>query len=793
MERHTLRINALGRLFVSLLAAFPLLAQQTDGVEFFEKKIRPVLSQQCYGCHSESSKPLMGGLQVDSRDGLRKGGGSGQPAVVPNEPARSLLLAAVKQTGSLKMPPGKPLPPEVVADLEAWIRMGAPDPREEKAAALPPPYDFEKARQHWSYRPVQDPEPPASADALWNKTAIDRFIKAKLDEKGLKPVALAGKRALLRRATFDLTGLPPTPEDVDAFLKDASPNAFEKVIDRLMASPQYGERWGRHWLDVVRYADTAGCNSDFPVPDLYRYRNWVIQSFNNDKPYMDFLREQIAGDLMKPSNDEDRQGKIVATSYIALSRRFASSANEHYLTIDDTLDNIGKGMLGLSISCAHCHDHKFDPIPERDYFGLYGIFESTVYAFPGVETSPRPYGFIALGGPDKQNQLTAWENQIKDIYEKIRKLRFTDAKDKADAKEEVEKLKGQALALELKPPEIPHAYAVKDGAGKNSRMHYKGDPKQLGEEAPRGFLTVLGGQKLPPEEKGSGRRELAGWITDPKNPLTPRVMANRIWLGHFGKGLVATPNDFGVRGEAPSHPELLDWLTSRFVESGYSIKKMHKLIMLTRAYRLSSSHDAADFEKDPKNAYQWKFDRRRLEAEEIRDSMLAVSGQLDPTPGGPHPFPPLYQWSFSQHRQFFAVYDSNKRSVYLMQQRLRKNPLLEVFDPADANASTPVRNSSVTALQALSEMNSEFIHTQADQFAVRVGMAYSDTPDRIEYAFKLAYGRDATPGEVRDASGYLVKAKSALKDSLPAERQSRAALASYLHVLLSSDEFFFVD
>jgi hypothetical protein len=770
-----------------------MLAQKPEDIEFFEKKIRPVLSQQCYACHSAGSQPLQGGLQVDSRDGLRRGGGSGQAAVVPKDPAKSLLLAALKQSGSLKMPPGKPLPPEVIADFEAWIKMGAPDPREQKAAPLPPPYDFEKARKHWSYRPVQDPEPPAAADPLWNKTAIDRFIKAKLDEKGLKPVVLADKRALIRRATFDLIGLPPTPEDVDAFMKDISPAAFEKVIDRLLASPQYGERWGRHWLDVVRYADTAGCNSDFPVPDLYRYRNWVIQSFNSDKPYLDFLREQIAGDLMKPANDEDRQSKIIATSYIALSRRFASSKNEHYLTIDDTLDNIGKGMLGLSISCAHCHDHKFDAIPERDYFALYGIFESTVYAFPGVETTPRPYDFVALGGPGKQKQLTAWEDHVKNTYEKIREYRFGAAKDKPEAKDEIEKLKAQVLALELKPPDIPHAYAVKDGVGKNSRMHYKGDPKQLGEEVPRGWLTVLGGQRLPAEEKGSGRRELADWIADPKNPLTARVMANRIWLGHFGKGLVPTANDFGVRGEAPSHPELLDWLTSRFAESGYSIKKMHKLVMLTRAYQLSSGHNAADFEKDPKNAYLWKFDRRRLEAEEIRDSMLAVSGQLDSTPGGPHPFPPVYQWSYSQHRQFFAVYDHNKRSVYLMQQRLRKNPILEVFDPADPNASTPMRGSSVTALQALSEMNSEFIHTQADQFAVRVGMAYSDAPSRIQFAYKLALGRPATLLEVRDASDYLLKAKAALKDELPAERQSRAALASFLRVLLSSDEFFFVD
>src|SRR5436190_2584090 len=405
------------RVVLAMLAAIPLLAQKADDLEFFEKKIRPVLSQNCYACHSAASKPLQGGLQVDSRDGLRKGGGSG-PAVVPKDPSKSLLLAALKQTGSLKMPPGKPLPPEVVADFEAWIRMGAPDPRDDKAAALPPPYDFEKARQHWSYRPVQDPQPPTVADPLWNKTAIDRFIKAKLDEKGLKPVALAGKRALLRRATFDLTGLPPTPEDVDAFLKDASPNAFEKVIDRLMASPQYGERWGRHWLDVVRYADTSGCNSDFPVPDLYRYRNWVISAFNADKPYDEFLKEQIAGDLMPANNVADRNAKVIATGYLANARRFGSRNAEFHLTIEDTIDNLGKAMLGLSVSCARCHDHKYDPIPNADYYAFYGIFASTKYSFPGTEIYRHTKDMIALGGPEESQKLAEWADRLAELDDK---------------------------------------------------------------------------------------------------------------------------------------------------------------------------------------------------------------------------------------------------------------------------------------------------------------------------------------------------------------------------------------
>jgi hypothetical protein len=736
----------------------------------------------------------MGGLLVDSRAGLLRGGASGMSAVVPKKPDESLLLTAIHQKGTLKMPVGGVLPDDVIADFETWIKMGAPDPRDAKLPPVPPPYDFAKAREHWSYRPVQDPEPPEIHDPLWNKNAVDRFIRAKLDKEGLTPVAPAGKRTLIRRATFDLIGLPPTPEEIDAFVKDTSPQAFEKVVDRLLASRQYGERWGRHWLDVVRYADTAGCNSDFPVPDAWRYRNWVIDAFNRDENYTEFLREQIAGDLLPARDNEDRNAKIVATGYIAISRRFASSVNEHYLTIDDTVDNVGKAMLGLSISCAHCHDHKFDAIPERDYFGLYGIFESTVYAFPGVETTPRPYDFEAIGGPGSQKTLTGWENSIKDAYAKIRELRFGNGRNKPEAKAEIEKLKNEVLALEIKPPDVPRAYAVREGEGHNARMQYKGDNKKRGEEVPRGFLTVLGGQKLADEEKGSGRKQLAEWITDPQNPVTARVMVNRIWEGHFGKGIVATPNDFGVRGEAPTHPELLDWLAARFAESGYSVKAMHRMIMLSRAYQLGSSNNDADFKKDPKNSYLWKFDRRRLEAEEIRDSLLAVSGQLDPTPGGAHPFPPMYTWTFSQHRQFFAQYDTNKRSVYLMLQRLRRHPLLELFDQADPNASTGARNSSITALQALAFMNNDFVNTQADQFAVRVGMASDDNPSRIRYAYHLALGRTPTPAETAEGINYLAKARATLKDSgLPAERQPRAALASYLHVLMASDEFLFVD
>jgi hypothetical protein len=772
--------------FVSV-ACVGFAADNPAGVEFFEKKIRPALVERCYGCHSASAKNLMGGLMVDSGQGLQRGGSSGQSAIVANSPEKSLLLAAIKREGKLKMPPGEALAPEVVADFEAWIKMGAPDPR---AEVLPPPvYNFEEARKFWSFQAVKDPAPPKVGDPVWSKNEIDRFIKAKLDEKKLAPVGLASKRALLRRATFDLTGLPPTPEEMAAFLADPSPKAFEKVVDRLLASRAYGEKWGRHWLDLVRYADTSGCNSDFPVPDAYRYRNWVIQAFNSDKPYDQFLREQIAGDLLPGAGNEG----IVATGYLAIARRFGSRNNEFHLTIEDTIDNVGKTMLGISVACARCHDHKFDPIPSRDYYALYGIFQSTKYAFPGTEIYQHAKDFTPLADGQDAARLIAYQTETSHLDDRIED--FTAGREgknlsQGDKNKEMQAMHDRVAVLEKNAPVVPKAYAVSEGTPVNARVQRKGDPKNLAEEVPRGFLTILGGAKLPAEEKGSGRRELAGWVVD--NPLMARVMVNRIWQYHFGKGIVGTPSDFGARGDRPVNPELLDYLASRFKESGYSMKAMHRRIMLTRAYQLAS--EGAAHQDDPKNDYLWKFDRRRLDAEEIRDAILAVAGDLDTNMGGPHPFPAETSFKYTQHQQFFAVYDNHQRSVYLMQQRQRKQAWLDTFDGADPNASTAKRSPGETSLQALAMLNSSFVDQQADLLGVRVGMAFSTDQERIAYAYRLAYGRAPAADEVRDCVKYLADARAELKNSgIAVDRQRRAALGSLMHVLLASDEFLFVD
>ena len=848
-----------------------------EGVEFFEKKIRPVLESSCYLCHSTSSKRVQGGLLLDSREGMLKGGTSGQSAIIPGDPANSPLIKAIRYSDAkLQMPPGGQLSAEQIKDFETWVKMGAPDPRGRTAPAQAAwqPYDLDAARKFWSFQPVKNPSLPEVKNRAWVRSPVDRFILAKLESKGLKPVGDADKRTLIRRATFDLTGLPPTPEEVDAFLQDASAKAFEKVIDRLLASPQYGERWGRHWLDTVRYADTAGCNSDFPVPAAYKYRNYVIKSFNQDKPYDRFIREQIAGDLLPTTTTAEKYENIIATGYLAMSRRFGSRNKEVNLTIDDTIDNLGKTFLGLSISCARCHDHKFDPIPAKDYYGLYGIFNSSRYAFAGAEIYPHPADMVALASGEEAAKFYKWQSELSLLDDKkefltveagaaarnkaAKEKQLKEAAQRGEGKApegktedqqanqqggpaeqkpapkseekkalhppgdsrpadydrdavnsstaykstrmpeevaaEVVEVKARLAELSNRTPKVEKAYAVVEGMPANARIHRKGEPKNLGEEVPRGFLTVLGGQQLPADHKGSGREFLAGWIADPNNPLTARVIVNRIWQYHFGKGIVSTPNDFGARGTAPTHPELLDHLATQLIKSGWSLKAMHRLMMLSHAYQLAATDDPRNIEVDANNDLLWRFNRRRLSAEEIRDAMLAVSGALDGTMGEAHPFPPESDWRYTQHEQFFAVYDTDRRSVYLMQQRQKKHPLMEVFDGADTNISTSPRPLSTTPLQALFLMNNPFVHQQADRFAVRVGMAYDTLAQRIEYAFRLAYGRPAKAIEVREATAYLQQRRQELEAiKMPTDQLTRAALASYLRVVLGSNEFLYVD
>jgi hypothetical protein len=654
-------------------------------------------------------------------------------------------------------------------------------------------------REWWAFQPVAAHEVPggAGADAT-PQAVIDRLILSALESAGMKPPPAASKRTLIRRATFDLTGLPPTPEEVGAFLADESPEAFAKVVDRLLASPTYGERWGRHWLDVVRYADTSGCNGDFPAPEAWRYRNYVIDSFNKDKPYDQFLREQIAGDLLPAKSDEERYEHIIATGYLPISRRFSSVAEEFHLTLDDTIDNLGKAVLGLTVSCARCHDHKFDPIPQSDYYALYGIFQSTKYAFPGTEIYRHPQDLVPLVPRQRLEgelrpylvKMAELDGEIFRLYSKVEAM--DTGKEKDDVKARVHKLQDERDRLVKSLPAFPKAYAASEGTPADAPLLLKGDPKHPGPVVPRGFLQVLGGQKLPPGTTGSGRLQLAGWVTDKSNPLTARVMVNRVWLHHFGRGLVRTPDDFGTRGSPPTHPELLDWLAKRFVDGGWSVKSLHRQVMLSQAYQSACVENADYARRDPQNTLLWTFNRRRLSAEEVRDAMLFVGGNLDRAPGGPHPFKPEWEWRYTQHNPFVDDFPTDKRSVYLMQQRIRMQPYLGTFNGADTNACTGQRGSDTPPQQALFMLNSEFAHKQAKALAERLSREALTPEARVAQAFLLVLGRPPTVDERREAKEYVSGVEGPLEQAGVAERE-KSAWASYLRVLLSSSEFVFVD
>ena len=1258
-------------LVTSLLSTSSHSARADERDDFFEAKIRPVLVGTCFRCHGETKTG--GALRIDSREMLIKGGESG-PAIVPGKPEESLLIKAIQRQADVSaMPPekDKALRADQVAAFVTWIKAGAAWPT---ATAK-----FETAK-HWSFEPVRDMAPPVVQDKVWVKSSVDAFIRAKQEALGVHPAPVADKLTLIRRATFDLTGLPPTPEEIQAFELDTSSNAFETVVDRLLKSPHYGERWGRHWLDVVRYADTAGETADYPVPLAWRYRNYVIDAFNNDKPYDEFLREQIAGDVLAGQGPRERYAeRTTATGYLAISRRFGfDSENYHHLTIQDTIDTLGQTVLGLSLGCARCHDHKFDAVTMNDYYALYGIFDSSRYSFPGSEQKqkvrsmmpllppneslpkwrefdgrvaliaaslesqkqPIPSAILrslndidgdfemqapAAGGsngvlvppwlyqgkiaitnaaqspfknfyprgkvgasvpvgageyriaqalyphrsqhncntlhvnldfrvapPDantkglhrfwigampaspavevlissesvslrqgemieglcslKSNQwhnlqltldlksrtvsgkvgtsvnstefpgkpfssgwtggidlvvldslgqtetklpaveydnlgvqdspiasvstelptpaiaasgldpvaltkeledLTGFDGdfelQAKDAppaspwgpgpnsvvklsansqspflnifapgelgvhmpnrgeYDGFGRTvanakpnengrlfasfdfrcenkdaggngswryylghgpgnsaavelffngneffrRSADAREavcplvvgewyqvqlsldlkaktysglltaKSDSKTtefsgqlasgwdgkidytfidsyghiggvrpsldadnfviadiplppidatpvpvtketsesrraKVKELRQQLVSLqanaELLKQELnkllaegPFAmtYGMAEGTPHNARMQMRGEPDQPGVEVARGFIKVLGGASLRAETPGSGRLELAQWLTRPDNPLTARVMVNRIWQYHFGRGLVKTPNDFGVRGLPPTHPELLDHLATRFVTRGWSVKSMHRLIMLSSTYQQSSPAEMGDITKrnsdgargsDVTDLYV-SFPRRRLSAEEIRDAILAVSGELDLSPAFEHPFPTPINWGYSQHGPFSGVYDHNKRSVYLMTQRLKRHPFLALFDGADPNASTAERLGTTVPTQALFFLNDPFVHVKAEKWAVRLQATSPNEIHRIERAWLRALGRSPTAVERGEAAEFLAAYRTELAAAKMDNVETRS-LAAYLRTLIGSNEFLHVD
>ncbi|HEX4613952.1 MAG TPA: PSD1 and planctomycete cytochrome C domain-containing protein [Urbifossiella sp.] len=966
--------------------------------EFFEKSVRPLLVEHCLNCHGADKQK--GGLRLDSKAGWEKGGDAG-PAVVPGNPDASLLLKAVRGAeGVERMPPKGKLPDAAIAALTKWVKDGAADPRVGKATPTGA-LSVEDGKKWWAFQPVKRPPVPEIRSPKSDiRSPIDAFLLAELEAAGFAYSPPADRRTLIRRATYDLTGLPPTAGEVEAFEKDTALDAFEKVVERLLASPAYGERWGRHWLDLVRYADTAGENSDHPLPHAWRYRNWVIDAVNADKPYDQFVREQIAGDILAARGPAaDYAPRVVATGFLALARRFDHDSDKSmHLTHEDGIDTLGKAFLGLTLGCARCHDHKYDPVTVRDYYGLYGILDSTKFAFPGCEAKQQPRDMVPLAPPAEwdrtvrpyREKLAALDAEIKtvttarDVRAKALQAAFVKSRQPIAAGEiadggegvfgtrKVEVKAGDLLMLSVTPlknhgadttlvewdiaevgaesrrwnatadlidtltagnphadrlgnaavwwffdtrnqptllPEIVRdvagkpglvawrngetpsvlansgkdavkvwtelpprslfvhpapngnvalgwlspisgtvrvtgrvkdahpggpdgigwvlerfaadaradllalatdgdrlrtltgrradlvraaptqnvAFAVVEGTAADARIQLRGDPEKPGPVAPRRWLEVLGGTPVAPNS-GSGRLDLAGWIASADNPLTARVMVNRIWLHHFGKGLVKTPNDFGTRGLAPTHPELLDWLAADFVASGWSVKAMHRRIMLSAAYRQATGAPSAAAATDPANDRYWRFDRRRLTAEEIRDSLLTVGGNLDRTAAGPHPFPPESAWGYTQHNPFGTFFDTDRRSIYLVGVRNRRHPFLGLFDGADPNATTPQRQATTVPTQALYFLNDPFFHAQADRLAGRVLAA--PEAGRIEFLFRTAFQRPPTSADRGFADSFLDRYRRALASASDRDRASWAALA---RVLLASNEFLFVE
>ena len=758
--------------------------------DFFEKEVRPLLVERCFKCHA--GRKSKGGLKLDSRAAILEGGETG-PAAVPGKPGRSLLVRAVRYHDKPKMPPRKPLPDREVRTLTRWVEMGLPWPEtvsgHSGTAAGGRAFRItDEQRKFWCFQPVKPVRPPAVRDVSWPRSEIDRFILGALEARMVEPAEPADKRTLIRRATFDLTGLPPSPEEVAAFLADRSPEAFARVVDRLLASLHYGERWGRHWLDVVRYTDSfdaRGRGGEGDIADAYRYRDWVIDAFNRDLPYDQFIMNQVAGDLLPaPGPGGVNKAGIIATGMLAIGNWGGGDADKEKLLTDiadDQVDVVSRTFLGLTMACARCHDHKFDPISNADYYALAGIFFSThILPNVGPKTNVPPMLFIPLASKAElaarqryASRLTALEKQLKSATEEEYQA-FAHGLLPQTAR--LGKLRQELTALKRdKPPPLLFANGAQEGGVPGSphagvhdvRIHIRGSYARLGERVPRRFPTILAGEHQKPITHGSGRLELARWLVSPEHPLTARVMVNRIWQHHFGEGIVATPSNFGKLGERPTNPELLDWLARRFVESGWSMKAMHRAMMLSAAYQQSSRPRPQTLKADPDNHLFGRMNRRRLEAELIRDNLLAVAGRLDRSGGGPA----------TPH------FNSPRRTVYLMTVRSDRSGFRPLFDVADPTALVDKRTVSTVAPQALFLLNHPFVLAQTRALTGRLLAAGTDDRKRIEAAYGLLYGRPPTARETQVGLDFLAQADG----DAPHRWQE------YCQVLVCANEFIYVD
>ncbi len=763
-------------------------------LEFFEAKIRPVLAKHCYMCHSAEAKTRMGGLSLDTRDGVRTGGQRGH-AVVPFDIESSLIVEALSYDGEVRMPPTGKLSAEVLQDFVEWIAMGAPDPREPTAKQAESTIDLEQGRGYWAFQAPVKASLPAVRDQEWPRGAIDQYILAGLEARGLRPVADANREDLLRRVSLDLTGLPPTADEIEAFLADASDGAFRAVVDRLLESEGFGERWGRHWLDVVRYADSIGRTRNLPFPVAWKYRDYVIRSFREDKPYDRFVREQIAGDLLPAATPEERIENQIATGFLALGAHDLNEpdAKQFEMDVADEMVNVAtRSVLALSVGCARCHDHKFDPIPTADYYSLAGIFRNSELR-NGLRRRPRfnaGYFRVQLlteldGLPDYSSQDTAT----------LRAERARLWGELQAAEKDRDRGRCRELAKQLGKLPLPGNLAMGVVEAKKrvqTRVNIGGDPHTLGDPVERGFLRALypEGAELPRiGKRESGRLQLADWLTRRDNPLTSRVMANRVWHHLFGRGLVPTVDNFGKMGRPASHPELLDYLAVQFVERGWSIKSLIREIVLSRTYQMSGGFDPKNFEADPDNELLWRANLRRLEVEALRDSILQVSGELDHA----RPISPLNAFDRNQlintgNRQIEPwEVRAAFRSVYLPVIRNQTNRLFESFDFPEPSETHGARDVTTGPSQALFLFNNDFVRTHASVAAERLLASHAEDRERVRRAFRQVLSRGPTSGEVESALRHIASAADEFRSAGPAdggEEAARAWLAALLEKVL---------
>jgi mono/diheme cytochrome c family protein len=772
---------ALALLAAGLVAAFA----ETRGDDEFEKHVRPLLADRCVKCHGPAKQS--GGLRLDSRAALLKGGESG-PAAVSGKPDQSLMLAAVGYQGETKMPPKGRLKDAEIAQLRDWVGRGLPwrDSSSTASGTAAKPGPSEDPRKWWAFQPLRAPEPPDVRDVSWPASDIDRFILAELEARALLLARPADRRTLLRRASFDLTGLPPSAEELEAFLRDDSPSAFTKVVDRLLEAPAYGQLWARHWLDVVRYADYHDGNPKARNPvceplEAWRYRDWVVRSFNRDLPFDQFIRHQIAGDLLPaPDGKEPYVDGLVATTFLVNGAWDRGDADKEKMVsdmVDDQVDTVGKAFLGLTLGCARCHDHKFDPVTQADYYALAGIFYSTrmltELGIKGGEITLQRRVLVPQSVVDRRNrQVTqiAGLNAILADLDKKSPRPQTEDPTRQLLIETRDRVQAELL------PEPPLALAVSEGGVpgglfpgiQDVPIHIRGSYTRLGPVVPRGVPKFLSGARPPKIARGSGRRELADWIATRDNPLTARVIVNRVWQWHFGTGLVRTPNNFGRLSEPPAHPALLDWLAARFIEDGWSLKSLHRRIMLSATYRQASEAPREQVAHDPENRWLGRFTPHRLDAEAIRDAMLFASGRLDLAEGGP------------------ATDDLNttRRSLYVQTARWDRSSFATLFDAANPDAAVERRDVSTVAPQALFLMNNAFTLAQAEHLARRAAREEPTNPGaRIERLFRLAFSRPARSEEHRIAARLLG----------PVPVTSLDPWRDLAHVLLCSNEFVYVD